>query len=353
MRILRLTLFLLITSISDPSIAARFEILGSVDNPFSAGTIQVSDDGNTVLSPVAGFGQNPGFVWCSCEGSGPSYVSDQNYRPLAISGDGRVLVGIDYSARIVKVAASFDGSVVVGRRGARGFRQVAGRSPNDFTYRASDGFEVVPDSLSSDGNTVVGGISGPNHSEPFRWTPEEGIVLLGMLPGVKIARGNATDVSADGRVVVGIVGARHEFGLHEAFVWTAGEGLRSLHPPGTLDSTTATAISADGKIIVGQSFKRGRSDEAVLWDEHFNLKSIAAILTQEFSVDLRGVELRSASGVSADGRIVVGWGVANRIPFAWRADLTPIPEASSFAMVTIAVTCCALLHRSRRTPRLA
>src|SRR5262249_36772972 len=89
----------------------------------------------------------------------------------------------------------------------------------------------------------------------FRWTESEGAVDLGVLPGT--ATTNATGVSADGSLVVGYgVPAATPDGSnafhHQAFRWTAQEKIVPLGvlPGGA--SSAALAVSADGSTAVGR-----------------------------------------------------------------------------------------------------
>ncbi len=111
--------------------------------------------------------------------------------------------------------------------------------------------------VSADGSVVVGGSeSAAGYSEAFRWTKETGMVGLGYLPGGFSSY--ASDVSADGAIVVG--GGNSATGPKTAFVWTKDKGMRPLaemlaeggakNVAGwTLEE--ATGVSADGKTVIG------------------------------------------------------------------------------------------------------
>jgi uncharacterized membrane protein len=119
---------------------------------------------------------------------------------------------------------------------------------------AASNLEIGGD-ISSDGRVIVGGARSLvppgqlNNIVPFRWTNEEGLQPFGDLPPLltEWEDGYATDVSADGSVIVG----RSRL---EAFRWTAESGMFIL--PSVSGKTTgfqsAMSVSGDGKVIAGR-----------------------------------------------------------------------------------------------------
>lgn len=119
------------------------------------------------------------------------------------------------------------------------------------------------------------------------------IVLdLGTLPGGQAANnGYASAISADGRVVVGTA----DYGAYGrvAFMWTAEKGMVSLDPaPRSRAWAEAAAVSRDGSVIVG--WWNGR---AFRWTRKSGLVSLGT---------LPGSDKSLAQAVSADGTVVVG-----------------------------------------------
>jgi len=111
-------------------------------------------------------------------------------------------------------------------------------------------------STTPDASVIVGWSTSASGTAPlhgFRWSADSGTQTLGTLPG---QQGDTipAGVSADGRVIVGTAGG-------EAFIWTVDWGIWPLKdileclgvgdplPGWTLIS--ATAISADGRVITG------------------------------------------------------------------------------------------------------
>src|SRR5205823_8710459 len=121
---------------------------------------------------------------------------------------------------------------------------------------------------------------------------------------------SATAVSADGSVVVGE--SESTYG-GQAFRWNAGQGISSLI--GLADPNQALGISGDGSAVVGYGIVN-RQTGAFHWRGPFD-----AISLGRFS----GGDSSLASGASADGLVVVG--AANHAPrsssyeaFRWTSE---------------------------------
>lgn len=285
----------------------------------------ISADGRVVVGEAA----SEAFRWASSTG-------------IELLGD--LPAGISSSSA---VAVSADGSVVVGE--ADDFGNVA------FRWTASSGMVGLQSAnpnvrtrlaraVSADGSVIVGETVG---QEAFRWTSNEGVMLLGGLPGSSITGRTASGVSADGSVIVG--GATTSTGGQEAYRWTSSGGLIGLgYLPGDVWSE-ATAVSADGSVVVGasgrefhdESFRwtssggmtglgnfwawavsadgnvvvgRGISDvsgitEAFLWTPASGVKRLYDVLLANGATGFTGWVLEGARGVSADGRWIVGNGI--------------------------------------------
>jgi hypothetical protein len=114
----------------------------------------------------------------------------------------------------------------------------------------------------------------------------------------------ASGVSADGSIVVGascdVPGA-----YCQAYLWDGtihGLGI----PDGDFTGSYATAISANGKTIVGFNYASATA-QAFRWTQETGMKSIEELLTAA-GVAFTGWQLNFASGVSADGSVIVGIG---------------------------------------------
>jgi probable HAF family extracellular repeat protein len=170
---------------------------------------------------------------------------------------------------------------------------------------------VQPNEVSADGSVVVGlactDLNLCADFEAFRWTSGGGMVSLGA--------GHALDVSADGSVVVG---GPDEYSLvPEAFRWTSEGGMVGLGDlPGGEFSSLATGVSADGSVVVGEgSTANGR--EAFRWTSEGGMVGLGGL------GDLSDGEfISSAIDVSANGSVVVGSSRAAHgfEAFRWTSD---------------------------------
>jgi probable HAF family extracellular repeat protein len=309
-------------------------------------------------------------------------VGASSSQAYGVSGNGQVVVGqsgshafrwtqgqgivaLDLSANAsTTTAASFDGSVIVGAVG----------SPGTGTYHAylwnlngSSPLGSVPGyalsqatAVSSNGTVIVGFCKLSEFTDAytaFRWTAPSGMVNLGgpsgaywraygvtgdglaavggptairwTAPGVwqllesSSATSWALAVSGDGAVVVG---RRYRSGGYHAFRWTSAAGIVEFDLPG-YSFSAANAANGDGSVIVG-SASSATSDVACVWTELTGTISLSAYLGA-LGVDLTGWTLQTATGVSADGRTVVGNGLHNGVSEGWIATLPSWPHCGS------------------------
>lgn len=144
--------------------------------------------------------------------------------------------------------------------------------------------------VSADGSVGVGKSQdspGGPFTRAFRWTQGGGLQSLGALNG-----GNnsvAYAASSDGSVIVG--GAEDGAAGNDtrAFRWTQAAGMTSLGPL----SSEATGVSADGSVIVGWATGLG----AFRWTQATGMTSLGV---------LNGGLQSRANAISADGLVIVG-----------------------------------------------
>lgn len=218
---------------------------------------------------------------------------------FGISGDGHVVVG----------ASSIGGTFHAVRWTDKGAPQDihGGGFASSFAQRAS-----------RNGAVVVGyGTNATRSNEAFVWNAAGGMTGLGVLSSQSsdtLAISRATDVSADGAVVVGYSQGGND--RSEGFRWTSGGGMVSigLLPDG--NSSRAYAVNADGGVIVGSATRPStvvpsiQDTLAVRWTQSGGLQTLVDWLTAS-GVAVGDNSFTEATGVSDDGRVVVGKGQIN------------------------------------------
>ena len=199
-----------------------------------------------------------------------------------------------------------DGSVVVGWAETTG-----NASQHAFRWTEASGmvslgtlggtFSFAID-VNADGSVVVGrsDTTGDTAFHAFRWTDASGMADLGTLGG---AHSFAFGVNADGSVVVGW--AETTGNALRAFRWTDASGMADL---GTLGGTYSVAIdvNADGSVVVGHATTAGGAvQRAFRWTDASGMVSVEDWLRAN-GVTVASDFTSAASGVSADGNVVVG-----------------------------------------------
>jgi probable HAF family extracellular repeat protein len=125
----------------------------------------------------------------------------------------------------------------------------------------------------------------------------------------------ATAISADGSV---IVGSSNSADGERAFKYTASDGMVSLGTLNYVSSSTssATAISADGSLIVGNAF----INYEITTSEGVYYQSSQSGFKYETS--LVGIPAILINGVSADGSLAVGYNNLSNLPLAYKVNIT-------------------------------
>jgi len=366
--------------------AAMFQGLGDLPGGSTySKAFGVSADGSTVVGEsksTSGSNELEAFRWTALDGmQGLGDLSGGIFRSYAygVSADGSVVVGTGSSTASADGQAfrwtvdtgmtglpvgsggrfpshgngvSADGAVVVGWRAHaweldhEAFRWTAsGGTVGLGGTRGGSFYESRANGVSADGSVVVGRDDGGAAFKPFYWTEATGRVLMG--PSGYFEGGEAMGVSGNGLVVVG----EYAFGqdYRRAFRWTPDGGsiLNLGNLPGGINSR-ALAASYDGDIIVGEAgaphYQFGTPGTAFIWDADSGMQSLWDVLTTEYSLDLTGWSLQAATGISADGLVIVGYGInpSGNVE-AWRADLNlvpavPVPGAALLGAIGLSVT---------------
>ena len=179
----------------------------------------------------------------------------------------------------------------------------AGTGSDAFAVSAN-GSVVVGDSSTDDTNTA-------DHA--FRWTQGGGMADLGALGGDPAGTDSvAFAVSANGSVVVGDSSTDDTNAIEHAFRWTQGGGMADLgalggDPAGT--GSEAAAVSATGKVVVGYSFTddTNSNTHAFRWTQSSGMQDLNTLLGNA-GVNMTGIVLEAANGISPNGRYIAGGG---------------------------------------------
>ncbi|MBK8914967.1 MAG: hypothetical protein IPM64_10275 [Phycisphaerales bacterium] len=229
------------------------------------------------------------------------YAGNASSSAYAVSADGSVVVGLSANAAGQGEAIRWSNVAMVGL----GFLSAAPNGHASQAYSYATG-------VSADGSVIVGGsYDAAGRPEAFRWSNGAmvGLSFLSAAPNghASQATSHATDVSADGSVVVGY--SRNAAAREEAFRWSNGAmiglGFLSAAPGGYAHQARsfASGISADGSVIVGGSYDAAGRPEAFRW-------SNGAMVGLSFLSAAPGGHAYNAwsiaTDVSADGSVVVG-----------------------------------------------
>ncbi len=366
------TTLVLSTSVNAVDFISLGDFNGGIFNSYAAG---VSDDGSVVVGRGWGTLGPEAFRWTSSTGmvglgaftGGSTTASSAS----GVSGDGSVIVGssngsLGYEAfrwtsstGMVGLGAftggsttasnasdiSGDGSVIVGSSngslGYEAFHWTSSGGMEGLGYLVESNQSSSAGDVSNDGSVVVGW-SGPASgiTEAIRWTASGGMEGLGDLPGGIPGTNEgeinslASAVSADGSVVVGtgnmdywdlLLGGHQQDSIKEAFYWTNETGMVGLGNLAGGDLwSTATDVSSDGTVIVGNSASAS-GDDVFLWTSEGGMESLTSILTAA-EIDLTGWTLSNAAAISANGRFIVGSGInPDGFTEAWIADVAVVP----------------------------
>lgn len=270
----------------------------------------VSSDGSVIVGAV---GQTTGAV-----GGTPLQHVCAVARATRFTPAPLVLLGLDPSDDVIIGSeasdASANGSVVVGKQivGSGIATTVSAVLFGDPTSTVLC-TQCEAKAVSADGSVVVG--NGPASADAFRWTSAGGL---------QTGFGNPSDpvsfslVSADGSTIVGKSGVA-------VARWRAGSGRELLLPYHFTIQADGHGLSADGATVVGVLNSSG-SAHAVLWRSSNQAEYLSEVLRTQYSLDLTSSHrLTAATAISGDGRFVVGTALrlADARNVAYRVDLAP------------------------------
>jgi uncharacterized membrane protein len=198
-----------------------------------------------------------------------------------------------------------------------------------LTWIGIPGFSVTPFDVSADGSTVVGqyGIYYPDQTanlRAFRWTAETGVQDLHSLVGGRPENESvATAVSADGSVLVGYVSnqrnrnRRPDDRLLYAFRWENG-AVQLLTPPEASDISVAFDVSADGSVIVGCATTDFPTSDVMLHPVRWVDGALQVLEIPDLTrVGQALVVSADGSSVAVEGAVRVNGQLGRRV-FVWR-----------------------------------
>jgi probable HAF family extracellular repeat protein len=307
--------------------AASFQGLGTIAGWSQSQAWGVSGDGKVVVGQLSRLGSDTrAFRWTAGAGMQDlGTLGGANSEAYAASADGAVVVG-----RATNTAGNYRPF----RWTSAGGMQDLPSSPPEFVsgdaldvsadgnsvvglfgfaerWTATGGLEDLGNfssrGLSSDGQVVVG-----NNGHAVRWTATGGLQDLGTVDGTQSTvpgtQSFADDASGNGAVVVGQ--SRDRDGFWKAFRWTAATGMRDI---GTLGGPMAAAynVSDDGSVVVGRALtsSNSASDRAFRWTPKKGMQNLQGLLVRAGVTSVNGWILLGATGVSADGTVIVGEGI--------------------------------------------
>lgn len=291
--------------------------MGQYLSGHATGAYDVSNNGVAVGMAIDSAIQYQAFRWTAADGYqllGTLDGINTTGRGIAyaISNDGTRIVG--WSARHDSIgqerAFVWIEGATSGVAGNAQMHELAGFAPDARSWASdisANGLFAVGESSPAGGSTML--------SRATRWdlrdieaTGTAAAQDLGTLGGVTSA---ATGANGDGRVVVGWSFLDDDYTM-AAFRWVEGgsegvEGNPQMQDLGSFGGriTRASAVSADGNVVVGDSADASDAALAFRWTEETGMISVADWLAQS-GVDVGSFVLRSATGVSDDGTTIVG-----------------------------------------------
>ncbi len=383
------SILLFTTLIALPIHAASFYGLGYLPGAdVGSLAMDVSADGLTILGSCAtaettNTGVVEYFVWTMEQGKVPTselFTLPTRYEITRLSPDGSSLIGrsefgfvwsqengleklptlSETDERSLPFAASVKANTIVGTSPTTNGKAAVYWDENRDVHVIDGSIGGSgPIGVSADGVAVVGVALVPQGREAFRWTQAGGLQLLGDLLGGQ-HESQATAISHDGSTVVGTTSsAQTPPGRStEPFRWTTDAGMTSLGFPQGRLSASPNDVSGDGSLVVGTSYRGVNGDSALkafVWNEEGGSQDLKYWLSTDHRLSnaLLGWELSEANAVSADGKVIVGYGINPAGKYeGWVAV---VPEPGALSTLTIALTFAAvvLIVRGRATSRHA
>src|SRR5208337_1420220 len=238
-----------------------------------------------------------------------SIVSWTQVAPMATSNGSVTDLGSLAGLGSIAYAVSANGDVVAGISGGTGnqnpraFRWAAG-SMQDLDPNGNDNANAYAYGISADGNAIVGQFNEPGYGGAFSWTPAGGFEWLQPVPDGWLEPA-AQSVSKDGGVIVGSAGNYCPPCGNHAWLWSTNGYVDLGALPGSTGGSAASAVSEDGTVVVGWSVDSQGRPTAFRWTEKTGIQSLGL---------LPGGANSYATGASTNGSVIVGDGETTNCP---------------------------------------
>jgi len=223
----------------------------------------------------------------------------------------------------IALDVSATGNVIVGstRRTSFGSGYVAGPGAESMLLpvflAGEDATTIFANGVSADGNEVAGfgrgGTTGNQIAVRWRKVSPSTYVANTISTGTNIRLyDSAQGISADGVFAVGSI-QRPPFpsGFTTPIRAARNTTPQAVGPVGQFGLPLCRAASGDGSVIVGDW---GFSGSAFIWNATDGFQFLQDVATDTYGLNLTGWHLDSATGISDDGRTIVGRGTN---PFGW------------------------------------
>ncbi len=361
MRNIVVALGLAITSLT-ASAQVTITNLGVLDGIGNSAGGAISRDGSTVVGSSSSVAGGRAFRWT---------------RTTGLQNLGLIMDGPNTYSYAAGVNA--DGSVVVGSctlpsnnySDWRGFRwdQSRGMTELEPYTSQSNHFYSAASAVTGDGQVAFGQTSNRDGTNAAKWDASGAVTLLSTASGSV-----ATGCTADGAFAVGtannqairwsangnalalsitnatqaharaisdsgltIAGDCTVGGVTQAFRWNQSGGATRLGLLAGGDYSQAYGISADGSIIVGQAAV-AFGKHAFIWTQTTGMLDLNTYLTS-VGVDMTGWTLKYATGISSDGRSIVGTGDYMGADRAFLVTGLAIPSPAAFSLLALGCLC--------------
>ncbi len=283
-------------------------LMGSSGAIVQGNATGVSENGAVVVGTVGGYGlatSATAFRW---------------------TGDGGAvyIAAVSSAYRSTANAVSEDGTIIAGD-----YKSTSAANTSPYVLTDGTDLEIIPvvngtnvtatfdNTMSANGGVIAGAYVSPTQNlaagMPYAWVNGQ----LFLVNGDGASRGSATAVSADGSVVVGEQ-AFSFLGAVLPFRWdpASGSGPTNLPLPSGFTDSIAAGVSNDGTTIVGwmapsSELLTETASTAFIWDQATNdVTSLQGVLTTSYGLGsaLDGWTLTEATAITPDGNTIVGVG---------------------------------------------